>query len=237
MSRRRADDQPPAIDPLDDRQRQRRADRIANERQRRERQRRHDRIPLRGEHQRHERAESVVSDRLEDVKDAEHDRARSVSPAETARRARALPTTTSRRDLGFARAPRDAGFLFHPLDDGFGFGDASDRLEPSRRLRQAASARTTRSRAPSDPATNNQRHPSMPSGVTRDENASEQSCGGNADEPEGVRPGGIAPAKTRGQQLAQVRVDERQLRTDADSGEKPRRDQHRRVHAERTEQA
>ena len=91
--------------------------------------------------------------------------------------------------------------------------------------------------APSEPATNIQRQPLTPYGAIGTSSAPEKSGRRDAQEPERVRPRGVAAAESRRQQLAQVGVDQRQLRPDADAREEARRDEHRRVDAERPERA
>ena len=63
----------------------------------------------------------------------------------------------------------------------------------------------------------------MPSGAERHQQAGEEAGRRDAEEPERVRPRRVAAAVARRQQLAQVGIDQRQLRADADAREEPRR--------------
>src|SRR6185436_7397301 len=100
-----------------------------------------------------------------------------------------------------------------------GFGDSSNRLEPSRRLRKLHSYEPHDQRAKR--SSDKQPTPSVDAErCQRDENASEQSSSGNADESERVRPRGITSSEARGQQLTQVGIDQRQLGADTDARKK-----------------
>ncbi len=70
----------------------------------------------------------------------------------------------------------------------------------------------------------------------RHEQPSQEAGRRHPNEPQRVRPRGVASAAPCGQEFTEVRVDERKLRADADAGEKARHDQHRRVDAGRAEQ-
>ena len=115
------------------------------------------------------------------------------------------------------------------------FGVPSPRFQPSRRLRQVAT------KPPDDGAAQRTGDEHPPPSVDaerlpRHERTRQESDGGHTDEAQCVGHRGIAAAMAWRQELAEIRVDQRELSADADARDKPRGDQHARAGGERAEQ-
>ena len=223
-----------ALHPFDQRQRQQRPDRVAEERQRREPQRLHDGEALGHEHERHQRAEAVVAEALQQV---EHRHHRGALAERRDQQLAERPAVAQRRGVhrvGLGQLGRGHVGL-EPAHDRVGLLAPAVRGQPARRLRQRAAQQRDHDGAERA----DHEHPPPALDAQRGDRrqaAGEEPGRGHAEEADRVGPRDVAAAIAGRQQVAQVGVGDRRFGADADAREEAGDHQHGGPGAERREQ-